>query len=130
MNKQNRMSNSGRYPAPYDQFADLIDLLAESVAERVAAKLEVKAPRAPLPIERPVHVPVAPDGRSRMLRMSEVKARVGLSQTTIYARIKKGTFPKQVLMGTLAAWLESEIDEWIAACVADRPGAQQGRDIC
>lgn len=120
MNHRHRQSSPSQTGLPYKQFVELIDLLAEAVAEKVAAKLEVKASCAPPPIERPVHPPMASDGRSRMLRMSEVKARVGMSQTTIYARIKKGTFPKQVLMGTLAAWLESEIDEWIAARVSAR----------
>ncbi|MCE4373865.1 AlpA family phage regulatory protein [Xanthomonas hortorum pv. hederae] len=49
-----------------------------------------------------------------------------MSQTTIYDRIKKGTFPKPVPLGTLVAWLESEIDAWIAARVADRSDAQLG----
>ncbi|MEQ7760117.1 AlpA family transcriptional regulator [Xanthomonas hortorum] len=104
----------------------MIELLAEAVAEKVAAKLEVRALRALPPTERPGHVQAPSDGRPRLLRIAQVKDRVGMSQTTIYDRIKKGTFPKPVPLGTLVAWLESEIDAWIAARVADRSDAQLG----
>ncbi len=53
------------------------------------------------------------------LRLPQVRARVGLSRSTIYLRMQQGEFPTPVPLGTRAvAWLESEVDAWIAARVA------------
>jgi prophage regulatory protein len=50
-----------------------------------------------------------------ILRLPAVKARIGLSRSTIYLRIAEGTFPKPVSLGLRAVgWLESEIDEWLS----------------
>ena len=50
-----------------------------------------------------------------LIRLSDVKHRTGLGRSTIYARIAEGTFPTQVPLGGRAvAWLDTEIDEWIA----------------
>jgi len=49
-----------------------------------------------------------------ILRLPTVKARTGLSRSTIYLRIADGHFPKPVSLGGRAVgWLESEIDEWL-----------------
>jgi len=49
-----------------------------------------------------------------ILRLPVVKARTGLSRSTIYLRIKEGTFPKPISLGARAVgWLESEIGEWL-----------------
>lgn len=46
----------------------------------------------------------------RLLRIGEVKRRTGLSNSTIYANIKKGIFPKpQKPSPGVSAWKESEI---------------------
>ena len=55
----------------------------------------------------------------RILRLDEVKYRVGLSHTTIYDRIKRGKFPRSIPLGGEgrtrgAGWRKSEIDSWIA----------------
>lgn len=51
----------------------------------------------------------------RFLRLPEVKSRTGMPRSTIYARIAEGRFPKQVPMkGNVAAWRQSEVDEWLA----------------
>ena len=56
----------------------------------------------------------------RLLQIDEVKARVALSKTELYRRIKEGRFPRQVrLSARRVAWVESEIDAWILAAVAD-----------
>lgn len=48
--------------------------------------------------------------QERLLRMSEVKRRTGLSKSTIYGNIKKGIFPKpQKPSPGVSAWKESEI---------------------
>ncbi|QEQ97323.1 helix-turn-helix transcriptional regulator [Neptunomonas concharum] len=50
----------------------------------------------------------------RLLRRPEVEQLVGLSRSTIYNRLEKGTFPKPVpLGGRLVAWVESDIQAWI-----------------
>jgi len=49
-----------------------------------------------------------------ILRLPTVKARTGLSRSTIYLRISEGRFPKPVSLGGRAVgWVESEITEWL-----------------
>lgn len=49
-----------------------------------------------------------------ILRLPEVKARTGLSRSTIYLRISKGTFPKPISLGGRAVgWLSEEVTAWI-----------------
>ena len=49
-----------------------------------------------------------------ILRRKQVEVRTGLSRSTIYLRVSKGTFPKPVHLGARAVgWLESEIDDWL-----------------
>lgn len=61
----------------------------------------------------------------RALRLPEVERRTGLTRPTIYRRAKEGTFPKPVrLGGNSSAWIESEIDGWLAARIAERDSAR------
>lgn len=49
-----------------------------------------------------------------ILRLPAVKAATGLSRSTIYERIKQGTFPVPVPLGVHAVgWLASEVAAWI-----------------
>ena len=49
-----------------------------------------------------------------MLRLPAVKARTGLSRSTIYLRIAEDRFPRPVLLGDRAVgWIEKEIDDWL-----------------
>ena len=58
------------------------------------------------------------DMATAILRLPNVKARTGLSRSTIYQRVSAGTFPKPVNLGVRAVgWLEAEIDGWLAAQV-------------
>lgn len=51
-----------------------------------------------------------------ILRLPAVKSRTGLSRSTIYLRITKGTFPTPISLGDRAVgWLESEINDWITS---------------
>jgi len=51
-----------------------------------------------------------------ILRLPIVKARTGLSRSTIYQRVADGNFPKPVNLGARAVgWLEAEIDAWLSA---------------
>ncbi len=54
-----------------------------------------------------------------ILRLPVVKARTGLSRSTIYLRLSQGEFPKPISLGPRAVgWIESEITDWIAARIA------------
>lgn len=49
-----------------------------------------------------------------ILRLPAVKARTGLSRSTIYLRISEGCFPKPVSLGGRAVgWIETEITDWL-----------------
>ncbi len=49
-----------------------------------------------------------------ILRLPTVKARTGLSRSTIYLRVSEGTFPAPVSLGARAVgWVESEIESWL-----------------
>jgi prophage regulatory protein len=59
----------------------------------------------------------------RILRLSQVKSRTGLSRSTIYERIGFGTFPKSIqLGGRSVGWLEHEVNEWIEQRIAESRG--------
>ncbi len=50
-----------------------------------------------------------------ILRLPTVKARTGLSRSTIYLRVAKGGFPKPVSLGGRAVgWIEAEVNDWLA----------------
>ena len=56
---------------------------------------------------------------ARLIRLSEVQKRVGLGRSTIYRWMSEERFPKPYQLGGHAvAWLEQEIDEWIAQRIA------------
>ena len=52
----------------------------------------------------------------RLLRLSEVQTRTALGRTTIYRKMREGTFPEPLKIGARAVrWPESEIEAWLAA---------------
>jgi predicted DNA-binding transcriptional regulator AlpA len=66
------------------------------------------------------------------LTLAGVTAKTTLQKTAIYDAIKKGSFPKPIkLGGSRSAWLESEIDDWLAGCMrgvqTPTTGAKRGR---
>jgi len=49
-----------------------------------------------------------------ILRLPSVRARTGLSRSTIYLRISEDRFPRPISLGGRAVgWIESEIDDWL-----------------
>ncbi len=49
-----------------------------------------------------------------ILRLPAVKARTGLSRSTIYLRISEGRFPKAISLGGRAVgWIEAEVNDWL-----------------
>jgi len=49
----------------------------------------------------------------RLIRLPQVQKMVGLGKTVIYGKIKDGAFPRQVKLGRISGWVESEIQDWI-----------------
>ena len=63
---------------------------------------------------------------SRLLRLREVLARVGLSRSSLYRLEGLGRFPARVkLSQSASAWRENEVAAWIAS----RPRACPGRAV-
>lgn len=52
----------------------------------------------------------------RILRLTEVTNKIGLSRSSVYRFIEIGEFPKQIqLSKRTVGWLESDVDAWINA---------------
>jgi len=50
-----------------------------------------------------------------LIRLPELKARTGLSKTTIYDLISAGKFPDRVKIGQRSVgWVSAEIEEWVS----------------
>ncbi len=59
-----------------------------------------------------------------ILRLPEVRQRTGRSRSRIYADVQAGKFPKPINIGPRAiGWIQSEVDDWIAARIAEREAA-------
>ena len=68
-------------------------------------------------VEPPMELPP----QTRLLRLPEVAAAVGLRKTSIYNNIRTGTFPQPVRLTPRArAWRSDEIAAWIAERTAAR----------
>ncbi|MEB4591134.1 AlpA family phage regulatory protein [Candidatus Thiothrix sp. Deng01] len=50
-----------------------------------------------------------------MIRLPQVKERVALGTSRIYAMMKDGTFPRPHKFGRASAWREDEIQAWVEA---------------
>ncbi|MGD1025721.1 MAG: AlpA family transcriptional regulator [Candidatus Sulfotelmatobacter sp.] len=60
-----------------------------------------------------------------ILRLPMVRARTGLSRSTIYLRISDGSFPLPVSLGARAVgWLESDIEDWITRRILESRGSK------
>ena len=61
-----------------------------------------------------------------ILRLPAVKARTGLSRSTIYLRISRGEFPKPVSLGGRAiGWVEAEVNDWLSQRIEASRKAEQ-----
>ncbi len=67
-----------------------------------------------------------------LLRLPKVEAMTGYKRSTIYKKIKDGTFPAPIALGERAsAWVETEINDWIESRIeqsraGQRPAARGG----
>jgi prophage regulatory protein len=69
-------------------------------------------------VERPLSATAESAGR--FMRLPEVLRLSGLSRSTIYMRIKRGTFPRQISLGeNTVAWLQSDILDWMQIHIND-----------
>ncbi len=65
-------------------------------------------------------------GSDPMLRPPEVMARTGLSRTTLWRRVRAGTFPAPVELGANSiGWPESAISDWLES----RPRRTYGAEV-
>ena len=70
-----------------------------------------------------------------ILRLPAVKARTGLSRSTIYLRVAEGKFPRPISLGARAVgWLDAEIEAWLATQIEQSrrtPGGRSGvLEVC
>ena len=60
----------------------------------------------------------------RLIRLPEVIRQTGLARSSIYESVRDRTFPKPVpLCGRNVAWVESQVQQWIADRIAASRGA-------
>jgi prophage regulatory protein len=63
-----------------------------------------------------------------ILRLPTVKERTGLSRSSIYAFVARGTFPAPVSLGARAVgWNSEAVDAWITGRIEQSQLAEQGR---
>ena len=63
-----------------------------------------------------------------ILRRKQVEKRVGLSRSTIYAKIAAGEFPAPIALGARAVgWLESDIIAWIESRITSSHVLEGGK---
>lgn len=62
-----------------------------------------------------------------ILRLPVVKARTGLSRSSIYLRMSEGRFPKSISLGGRAVgWIESDIQAWLQQQIDATRKAERG----
>ncbi|HAI45592.1 MAG TPA: AlpA family transcriptional regulator [Stenotrophomonas sp.] len=66
---------------------------------------------------------------ARLLTLTDVKSRVGISGATIYRKVADGSFPKPAKVGARSLWPSAKIDEWIASVLeAQNMGQSMGQE--
>jgi prophage regulatory protein len=64
--------------------------------------------------KRPPAAQVESANQVRLISKPEVLDRVGVTYPTLWTWMRAGKFPRSRELGGKAAWIESEINEWIA----------------
>ena len=58
---------------------------------------------------------VTPGSPVRIIRLPEVKHLAGISRSTIYEKMKNGTFPQSRQLGSwIVGWSLAEVQAWVA----------------
>jgi len=60
--------------------------------------------------------------KPRLLTHKEVEQRTGYRRTWLWEAVKAGAFPQPVRYGRAIRFVESEVDAWVRARIADRDG--------
>lgn len=59
--------------------------------------------------------------QERVVKLSEVCARLGLHRGTVHKQVSLGRFPKPITLSEARfGWLESDINDWLAARIKER----------
>lgn len=67
----------------------------------------------PFSVERQVSI-VNPSGVSGLMRIEDVAALTGMSRSTIYDRIRHGSFPEAIRLGTrMSRWRKDDVERWL-----------------
>lgn len=60
----------------------------------------------------------------KFIDIRQVSEKVGMAKTPIYDRIREGTFPAPIPLGSRCVrWVSSEIENWMAEQIAARASA-------
>lgn len=115
-----------------------IGTLSLTRAEYEAALILISKPEVPKPVPtlRPEPTSAVPASTAskqpalRYLRLREVRERVSLGHSTIYRMMAAGAFPRQVkLSERTSAWIESEVEAFMNARIAERDQPAQTPDV-
>lgn len=62
----------------------------------------------------------APNTKPNFIGAKKTEAKVGRSRWTLWRMEASKTFPQSIKVGRSRLWIESEVDAWIAARIAER----------
>ena len=109
---------------------DVITHFTREALHRDWLSQELQRACTPAPAAQPAAAPPALTTAStttsarpenRLLRMPEVCRRIGVSRSSLYKMIKEKSFPASRQLGPMTvAWLESDVNDWIAGTSAKR----------
>jgi prophage regulatory protein len=64
---------------------------------------------------------------NEILRLPQLKTKVGLSRSSIYSAVSQGKFPRPIKLGARAiGWIASEVDTWLAGQIQQSRRTQAG----
>lgn len=56
---------------------------------------------------------------NKIIRLPDVIQKTGLSRSSIYLQMTKGSFPQSISLGDRAiGWVEEEVEQWIDARIS------------
>lgn len=121
-----KMTPEATRPLPRERIKQILSELVDVIADRLEDLRKSSAipspdpspatPSAALPdVEKVSNFP-------RMLRLSEVRERTGLSRTSIYKYIQTDIFPRPRKIGSrMTRWLSTDIDSWMQGSYNQQP---------
>jgi predicted DNA-binding transcriptional regulator AlpA len=63
---------------------------------------------------------VSEERSCKLLTGDDVRALTELANTSLYERIRDGSFPKPLKIGRSSRWLLSEVEAWVRRLTAER----------